>query len=69
MFMDIRIKMNDENNSSTLQRFWISFIEMIEFLLNTIFSIRSEQWELVLECVRESSPFLLGTTTVITQGT
>ena len=42
MFTDIRIKMNDENDSSTLQRFWISFIEMIELLLNTIY-IRSGQ--------------------------
>ena len=49
--------MNDESNSSTLQRFWISFIDMIELLLNTIYSIRSGQWELVLECVREIIPF------------
>ena len=40
MFTDIRVKMNNENNSSMLQRFWNSFIEMIELLLNTIYSIR-----------------------------
>ena len=57
MFTDIRIKMNDENNSSTLQRFWISLIEMIELLLNTIYSIRSGQWELILECLGEVIPF------------
>lgn len=38
MFTEIRMKMNEENNSSTLQRFWISFINMMELLLNTIIS-------------------------------
>ena len=38
MFTEIRMKMNEENNSSTLQRFWISFTNMMELLLNTIIS-------------------------------
>ena len=47
------------DNSSTLQRFWISLIERIELLLNTIYSIRSGQWKLVLEYKRELIPFVL----------
>ena len=30
---------------------------MIELLLNTIYSIRSGQWKLVIGCVRENTPF------------
>ena len=40
-----------------LQQFWMSFLEMVELLLNTIYSIRSGDWELLLECIRRILPY------------
>ena len=35
-----------------LQKFWMSFLEMTEVLLNTIYSLRNGDFELLVECVR-----------------
>ena len=40
-----------------LQKFWMSFLEMIELLLNTIYAIRAGNWELLLECIRNILPY------------
>ena len=33
------------------QKFWVSFLEMVELLLNTIYTIDAGYWELLLECI------------------
>ena len=30
----------------------MSFLEMVELLLNTVYAIRAGYWELLLECIR-----------------
>ena len=50
-YIEARAKMSGKEGCA-LQQFWMSFLEMVELLLNTIFSIRSGDWELLLECIR-----------------
>ena len=40
-----------------LQTFWMSFLGMIERLLNTIYAVRAGNWELLLECIRKILPY------------
>ena len=40
-----------------LQQFWMSFLEMTELLLNTIYSIRKRDWELLLVCIWNTTPY------------
>ena len=47
-------KLSDESN---LARFWTSFLEIIEVLLNLIYSTRTGNWDLYLESVRSSLPW------------
>ena len=35
-----------------LQKFWLSFLEMVKLLLNTIYNIRTGYSELLLECIQ-----------------
>ena len=42
---------------STLVKFWISFIEMTEVLLNLIHATRSRNWDLYIETVRSTLPW------------
>ena len=42
---------------STLAKFWISFLEMIEVLLNLIYATRSGNWDLYLETIRSTLPW------------
>ena len=42
---------------STLAKFWISFLEMIEVLLKLIYATRSENWDLYIEMVRSTLPW------------
>ena len=44
-------------NGETLQNFWMSFLEMVELLLSTIYLIRSGDWKLLLECIRRILPY------------
>lgn len=53
-FLDFREALE---NGSPLQRFWMSFLEMSEILLNTIYSLRSGHFELLVECIRLIIPF------------
>lgn len=48
-----RIKKSD----SSLPKFWISYIEMVEILLNAIFACRAGLWDLLLESIREIIPY------------
>ena len=42
---------------SKLAKFWISFHEMIEVLLNLIYPIRSGNWNLYIKIVRSTLPW------------
>ena len=54
-FLDAREKLKA---GEPLQKFWISFLEMIGLLLNTIYAIRAGNWELLLECIRNILPYM-----------
>ena len=41
----------------TLQQFWMSFLEMTELLLHTIYSIGNRDWDLLLVCIRNIIPY------------
>jgi len=56
-FSNFRSKLKEESNRYSLSCFSISFIEMVELLLQTIYSIRSGNWELFIECIREIIPY------------
>ena len=46
-----------EDNGSDLQRFWISFLNLCELLLNLIYATRTGDWELYLSCIEEVIPW------------
>ena len=55
-FLDIKIKW--EKTGSNLQKFWQTFIGMVEILLNTILlSVRSGDWHLFMTCVKDIIPY------------
>ena len=53
-FLDAKESMK---TGHTLQQFWMSFLEMTEFLVNTIYSIRNGDWELLLVCIQNIIPY------------
>ena len=53
-FLDAREKLK---GGEPFQKFWMSFLEMIEPLLNMIYAIRAGNWELLLECIRNILPY------------
>ena len=53
-FLDAKESMKTGHN---LQQFWMSFLEMTELLLNTIYSIRNGDWELLLVCIQNIIPY------------
>ena len=54
-FLDIKIKW--EETGSDLQKFWLTFIDMVELLLNTMLSVRSGDWHLLMTCVKDIIPY------------
>ena len=40
-------------STSDLAKFWLSYLSMVELLLNTIYATRTGDWDLLLECVRD----------------
>ena len=57
-FLDVKLAFSEECNPNGLQRFWISFVAMVDILLNTIYAIRLGEWELLLECIRDMLPYV-----------
>jgi hypothetical protein len=53
-YINLKIRWREEHD---LQSFWISYLEMVDLLLNTVYSVRSGSWDLLLECIREIIPF------------
>ena len=57
-FLDVKFAFSEECNPNGLQRFWISFVAMVDILLNTIYAIRLGEWELLLECICDMLPYV-----------
>ena len=51
MLTDFRTKI--ESNGGDLCKFWLSFLDMVNVLLFTLYATRSGNWDLLQECVRE----------------
>ena len=43
-----------------LYQLWMSFLEMVELLLNTTYALRAGEWLLLLECIRLILPYTFG---------
>ena len=54
-YLDLRIRLN--SSEFKLQQFWMSYLQMVELLLSTIYSVRIGKWDLLLECIRKIIPF------------
>ena len=52
------LKSQWEENATDLQRFWLSYIDMVDILLNTLYTVRSRNWYLLLSCISEIIPFV-----------
>ena len=46
-FVDYRVSME---SGQPLQLFWMSILEMVELLLNKIYTLRAGDWLLLIEC-------------------
>ena len=55
--MYINLKQTWINSLHGIIKFWLSCVEMIELLLNTIYAVRTGNWDLLLECAREMIPY------------
>ena len=53
-FLDAKEKLK---NGEPLQKFWMSFLRMVELLSSAIYSTRYSDWELLLECIRRILPY------------
>ena len=42
-----------KETGNDLQKFWLTFIGMVELLLNTILSVRFGDWHLFMTCVKD----------------
>ena len=40
-----------------MQKLWLTFINLVELLLNTILSVRSRDWHLFVTCVKDIIPY------------
>ena len=58
LFQDC-LNLKDEliNSPFALPKFWISYMEMVELLLNVLYACRAGNWDLPLECIRNILPF------------
>ena len=54
-FLDLKRNLN--TSLFALPKFWLSFIEMVELLLNTIYACRAGKWVLLLECICDIIPY------------
>ena len=56
-FIEIKNRFRSKENVHSLQRFWMSFLDMMDTLLNTIYAVRRGNWDLLLESIRDIIPF------------
>ena len=55
LFLDYQTKMRSDG--SQLTQFWITFLDMVEVLLNTVYATRAGRWVLLLESYRDIIPY------------
>ena len=55
LFLDYKTKMRSDG--SQLTQFWITFLDMVEVLLNTVYATRAGRWVLLLESYRDIIPY------------
>ena len=48
---------SEQTDTNVLRRFWLSYIEMAELLLNTLYATRTGDWDLYLQCIRDIIPY------------
>lgn len=46
-----------KEKGSNLGRFWLSYLELCELMLNLIFASRTDDWQLYLSCIEEVIPW------------
>ena len=56
-------------STSDLAKFWLSYLSMVELLLNTLYATRTGDWDLLLECVRDIARYAFAYDITITQDT
>ena len=54
-FLDLKSQW--EENGTDLQKFWLSYIDMVDILLNKLYPVRSGNWYLLLSCINDIIPF------------
>ena len=54
-YLDLRICLN--SSEFKLQQFWMRYLQMVELLLSTIYSVRLGKWDLLLKCICKIIPF------------
>ena len=54
--LDLKIEWS-RSEGSNLRKFWLSYLDMVDLLLNIIFACRSGQWNLLIECLRDVIPY------------
>ena len=60
LYKSIQDRFNDykkEVCKGDLQKFWFSYLDMVELLLNLIYAQRAGDWQLHLECVKKVVPW------------
>ena len=56
LFLDFKQEL--QKNRSDLEKFWLSFIEMVENLLNVLYATRTGKWHLYLRSLRNILPYV-----------
>ena len=47
-------------DSSDLAKFWLAYLTMIDLLLSTLYATRTGDWEMLLECARDTAGYTFG---------
>ena len=53
----LNLRINPGSSNFSLQRFWLSYLEMMKLLLSLINFVRLGKWDLLLECISSIIPF------------
>ena len=56
-FKDVINRFSEKKDDNALRQFWLSSVEMVEILLNTLYATRTGNWHLYLECIRDVIPY------------
>ena len=55
LFLDYKNHITE--NGADLTKFWLTFLDMVTILVNTIHATRCGNWDLYLECARSIIPY------------